>query len=59
MEFRAAPGYANPNQENLAMSDNVNSWPESWPNRPSDWDGRMEWAIWKICTGRSRILFCC
>ena len=39
--FEPLPGYANPNQENLAMSDNVNSWPESWPNRPSDWDG--EW----------------
>ena len=39
--FEPLPGYANPNQENLAMSDNVNSWPESWPNRSSDWDG--EW----------------
>ena len=39
--FEPLSGYANPNQENLAMSDNQNSWPESWPNRPSDWDG--EW----------------
>ena len=39
--FEPLAGYANPNQENLAMSDNLNSWPDSWPNRPSDWDG--EW----------------
>ena len=39
--FEPLPGYANPNQENLAMSDNENSWPDSWPNRSEDWDG--EW----------------
>ena len=39
--FEPLSGYANPNQENLAMSDNQNSWPQSWPNRTSDWDG--EW----------------
>jgi len=39
--FEPLSGYANPNQENLAMSDNESSWPSSWPNRPEDWDG--EW----------------
>ena len=39
--FEPLTGYANPNQENLAMSDNENSWPDTWPNRASDWDG--EW----------------
>ncbi len=39
--FEPLSGYADPNQENLAMSDNESSWPSSWPNRPEDWDG--EW----------------
>jgi hypothetical protein len=37
--FEPLPGYANPNQEYLAMSDNEDAWPESWPNREDDWDG--------------------
>ncbi|UCD37410.1 MAG: hypothetical protein JSW54_11340, partial [Fidelibacterota bacterium] len=37
--FEPLPGYAEPNQENIAMSDDPDSWPETWPNRPSDWDG--------------------
>jgi len=39
--FEPLSGYSNPNQENLAMSDNKNSWPNSWPNRTEDWNG--EW----------------
>ena len=39
--FEPLAGYANPNQEYLAMSDNSGSWPSSWPNRPDDWSG--EW----------------
>ena len=39
--FEPLPGYANPNQEYLAMSDNLNSWPNFWPNRADDWNG--EW----------------
>ncbi|MFL2983011.1 MAG: hypothetical protein ACJZ12_01300 [Candidatus Neomarinimicrobiota bacterium] len=38
--FEPLSGFANPNQENLAMSDNPSSWPSSWPNRPEDWDGQ-------------------
>ena len=37
--FEPLPGYADPNQEYMAMSDNLESWPASWPNRESDWDG--------------------
>ena len=37
--FEPLPGYANPNQEYLAMSDNEDAWPETWPNREYDWDG--------------------
>ena len=37
--FEPLSGYSNPNQENLAMSDNENSWPNSWPNRTEDWNG--------------------
>ena len=39
--FEPLAGFANPNQENLAMSDDLSSWPSSWPNRPDDWAG--EW----------------
>ena len=38
--FEPLSGYANPNQEKLAMSDNEASWPDSWPNKTSDWDGQ-------------------
>ena len=38
--FEPLSGYANPNQEKLAMSDNESSWPDSWPNKSSDWDGQ-------------------
>lgn len=34
------PGYANPNQSGIARSDNPNSWPASWPDRPHDLDGK-------------------
>lgn len=37
--FEPLPGYANPNQEFMAMSDIKDSWPETWPNQESDWDG--------------------
>ncbi|MBT3501775.1 MAG: hypothetical protein HOB40_08330 [Candidatus Marinimicrobia bacterium] len=37
--FEPLPGYADPNQEVMAMSDNEVSWPASWPNRAEDWDG--------------------
>ncbi|NOZ03863.1 MAG: hypothetical protein GXO92_04535 [FCB group bacterium] len=37
--FEPLPGYSNPNQENIAMSDDPESWPESWPDKPSDWNG--------------------
>ena len=39
--FEPLAGFANPNQEYLAMSDNPGSWPSSWPNRDEDWWG--EW----------------
>ncbi len=37
--FEPLPGYANPNQDNIAMSDKPESWPDYWPNRPNSWDG--------------------
>jgi len=37
--FDPLSGYANPNQENIAMSDNAATWPEIWPNKSADWDG--------------------
>ena len=35
--FEPLTGYANPNQEIMAMSDKSYTWPETWPNRDSDW----------------------
>jgi hypothetical protein len=36
------PGYANPYQSLVARSDNSNTWPTSWPDRPSDWAGKWD-----------------
>jgi len=37
--WQPRPGYTNPNQDNIAMSDNPNSWPSSWPNKDASWNG--------------------
>ena len=37
--FEPLPGYANPLQNTIAMSDQPETWPATWPNRPADWDG--------------------
>jgi len=37
--FEPLPGYANPNQDHIAMSDDPDSWPLHWPDRDSTWDG--------------------
>ena len=37
--FEPLTGYANPNQEILALTSNEDSWPESWPNKDDDWNG--------------------
>ncbi|MGE5679407.1 MAG: hypothetical protein ACM34K_00870 [Bacillota bacterium] len=34
------PGYANPYQSSPARSDDPNTWPLHWPDRPSDWDAK-------------------
>ncbi len=33
------PGYFNPDQNSPAMSDNRETWPASWPDRPAEWAG--------------------
>ena len=45
--FEPLPGYANPNQEYMAMSHIEDSWPNSWPNRADDWDGYWNGAYGK------------
>ena len=45
--FEPLPGYANPNQEYMAMSHIEDSWPNSWPNRDSGWDGYWNGAYGK------------
>jgi len=37
--FEPLSGYADPNQDYLALSTNEDSWPESWPNKEEDWNG--------------------
>ncbi len=34
------PGYANPYQSSVAMSDDPNTWPSHWPDRAASWDGQ-------------------
>ncbi len=38
-QFEPVAGYANPNQDHIAMSDDSISWPSHWPNRDHTWDG--------------------
>lgn len=37
--WQPRPGYANPNQDQIAMSDNPISWPSSWPDKDAGWNG--------------------
>ncbi len=34
------PGYSNPRQESPARSDDPQTWPSEWPDRPIDWAGQ-------------------
>ena len=34
------PGYSNPRQDSPARSDDPNTWPAEWPDRPIDWAGQ-------------------
>ncbi|MHB1688963.1 MAG: hypothetical protein ACYCVH_16540 [Ignavibacteriaceae bacterium] len=36
------PGYANAYQSSVARSDDHNTWPSSWPDRPADWAGSWD-----------------
>jgi hypothetical protein len=37
--FEPLPGYANPFLNKIAMSDNRETWPKSWPDKDASWDG--------------------
>ena len=37
--WQPRPGYANQQQDNIAMSDNPNSWPASWADKDPSWNG--------------------
>jgi hypothetical protein len=37
--WQPRPGYANPNQDFIAMSDNPISWPETWADKDATWNG--------------------
>ncbi|MFH1197563.1 MAG: hypothetical protein V1720_17825 [bacterium] len=37
--WQPRPGYTNPNQDNIAMSDNPITWPGSWPGKDESWNG--------------------
>ena len=38
--WQPRPGFFNPNQDEIAMSTNPNSWPEMWTDRPPSWAGK-------------------
>lgn len=40
--WQPLPGYCNYEQDSPAMSDNRDSWPQTWPHLSSEWDGK--WA---------------
>jgi hypothetical protein len=42
--FAPLVGYSNPFQDSPARSDNENTWPQAWPDRPIDWAG--QWNGW-------------
>jgi len=37
--WQPRPGYSNPLQDHIAMSDEPNSWPSSWADKDASWDG--------------------
>ncbi|MGE5458139.1 MAG: hypothetical protein ACM3RX_07275, partial [Methanococcaceae archaeon] len=37
--WQPRPGYSNPNQDNIAMSDNPKTWPEKWADKDASWNG--------------------
>ena len=37
--FQPRPGYTNPNQSSIAMSDKPITWPTSWPDKNDSWNG--------------------
>ena len=37
--WQPRPGYSNQQQDNIAMSDNPNSWPSSWADKDASWNG--------------------
>ena len=48
MTWEPVPGYLNPNSQKLAISDDMDTWPTSWPDKmddsndpgwPSSWNG--------------------
>ena len=45
--FEPLAGFANPNQDYMAINTIPASWPESWPDRESDWNGYWNGAYGK------------
>ncbi|MGE5401669.1 MAG: hypothetical protein ACM3S2_14810 [Ignavibacteriales bacterium] len=37
--WQPRPGYANPNQDEIAMSDKPKTWPSKWADKDDSWDG--------------------
>ena len=37
--FQPRPGYTNPNQSSISMSDQPITWPSSWPGKDDSWNG--------------------
>jgi len=46
--FQPRPGYANPNQPSIAMSDKPITWPQSWPGKDDSWNGYWDGYFGKV-----------
>ena len=38
--WQPLPGFSNPEQDYIAMSDDPNTWPKYWPDKPASWGGK-------------------
>lgn len=52
--WQPLPGYLNPNQDYIAVSDQPETWPQRWPDKPEWIDTETGNAVWNGYFGRGR-----
>ncbi len=50
--WQPLPGYLNPNQDYIAISDQPETWPDRWPDKPEWVDSETGKAVWNGYFGR-------